>query len=309
MYCSPVLVTLHYAEPLGHAASQMCSRVLSSHWAVTLLDVPWCLSITELLSGGEHRLGSLSALPPRWQPSNGVWMQASVAPPHPSTETPPTPPQKHLHPYSQPPAPCHIRLPEPPPLPGSIVTQLGMGDQASWEEARAWIMARSLVYLLSRETSSSFRGNPTVPMNTQTPERVSQTEVWKQHQGKKKGKNDAKRRQHRADKENKGKCVSPLTISTAVIICGSMQLPHHIVIQQNGKHNTTANCHNTDTNTAVSEHVTAKILWLKKKKPSMWDFFNLLPWTSVWWIELRDAGDPAALVHAQLPSDAGSGDW
>lgn len=188
MYCSPVLVTLHYAEPLGHAASQMCSRVLSSHWAVTLLDVPWCLSITGLLSGGEHRLGSLSALPPRWQPSNGVWMQASVAPPHPSTETPPTPPQKHLHPYSQPPAPCHIRLPEPQPLPGSIVTQLGMGDQASWEEARAWIMARSLVYLLSRETSSSFRGNPTIPMNTQTPERSHKQKCENNTRGKKKAK-------------------------------------------------------------------------------------------------------------------------
>lgn len=28
---SPVLVTLHFAEPLGQVASQMCSPVLSSH--------------------------------------------------------------------------------------------------------------------------------------------------------------------------------------------------------------------------------------------------------------------------------------
>ncbi len=54
-----------------------------------------------------------------------------------SYQPPPTPLEQRLHPYSQPPAPCHIRLPEPPLRPSLIVTQLGMGDQASWEEARA----------------------------------------------------------------------------------------------------------------------------------------------------------------------------
>lgn len=77
---SPVLVTLHSAEPLGPVASQMCSPVLSSHWAETFLDVPWCLSVTGLLSGESQHRGSLSALPPRWQASNGVWIQASLAP-------------------------------------------------------------------------------------------------------------------------------------------------------------------------------------------------------------------------------------
>ena len=48
---SPVLVTLHSAEPRGQVAPQMCSPVLSSHWAVTFLDVPRCLGVTGLLSG------------------------------------------------------------------------------------------------------------------------------------------------------------------------------------------------------------------------------------------------------------------
>lgn len=41
-------------------------------------------------------------------------------------------------------------------------------------------------------------------------------------------------------------CVSPLAVLTAIIICGSMQLPHHKVIHKDGKHNTATTNNNTD---------------------------------------------------------------
>lgn len=116
----------------------MCSPVLRSHWAVTFLDVPWCLSVSGLLSreSSAQRQAVCSATPltgEQWSLDLGF----HGSPPPPLF----TKRHIHVHPYSQPPASCHIRLPKLPLLPGLIVTQLGMGDQASWEGARAWIMA------------------------------------------------------------------------------------------------------------------------------------------------------------------------
>ena len=54
---------------------------------------------------------------------------------------PPTKNHLFLHPYSPLLAPCHIYLPWLPVLPYFIVSQLGMGDQACWARAKAWIMA------------------------------------------------------------------------------------------------------------------------------------------------------------------------
>lgn len=62
------------------------------------------------------------------------------------------------------------------------------------------------------------------------------------------------------------KNVFPLSqFSTAVIICGSMQLPHHEVIQQNGEYNSATLYNNMDTNAEVSEHITAKIFVTRKQ--------------------------------------------
>lgn len=93
---SPVLVTLHSAEPLGQVASQMCSPGLSSHWAVTFLDVPWWLSVTGLLSGESSAQSSLSALPPRWQALDPGFCGYTPPPLLPNTTytSPATPPSK-----------------------------------------------------------------------------------------------------------------------------------------------------------------------------------------------------------------------
>lgn len=71
-----------------------------------------------------------------------LWLRSSPSP----TKKPPTPPQQHLHPYSQQPAPCHIRLPESPLLPSLFVTQLGKGDQASWGEGQGLNNGYSISY-------------------------------------------------------------------------------------------------------------------------------------------------------------------
>lgn len=121
-------------------------------------------------------------------------------------------------------------------------------------------------------------------------------------------------------KLTKEKCVSPQTVSTAVIICGSMQLPHHKVIQQNAKHNTATTYTITDTNTKVSEHISAEMLWqsvldwplkTNRKRKAKTKTKTVCGISSILLLRRSDAESsvvrdiPAACVRAQLPSDGG----
>lgn len=104
-----------------------------------------------------------------------------------------------------------------------------------------------------------------------------------------------KERQQRGNTKNKEKWVSPITVSTAVIICGSTQLPHHKVIQQNGKHNVyVAACSMTHLNMQQKN----RLLWPQTKKTI------LLVWRSDVMSSVVQ-GIPAACVRARLPCDGG----
>lgn len=136
---SPILVTLHSAGPLSPMCIPRAEQSLSSY----VFGCSMVLKLYWALERGEHSTKAvcpLCHLADRQAMVPGSTVSVASLLLLLSYQTPPTPPQQHLHPYLQPPAPCHIRLPESPLLPSLIVTQLGMGDQAGWAEARAWIM-------------------------------------------------------------------------------------------------------------------------------------------------------------------------
>lgn len=112
------------------AHSQICNSVQNSLRSGDVFRCPMVF-LGSWAAWAQHR-GSLRARSPldSWAMAPGL--------------RPPTPfPTKNylpLHSSLTLPAPCHIHLFCLSLLPSLIVSQLGMGDQASWARARAWIM-------------------------------------------------------------------------------------------------------------------------------------------------------------------------
>lgn len=216
----------------------MSAVLVTLHWVVTSLNVSWCLTVMwpcwELTTVAGCLLSATSLTAKQWPLNQGFFLS-------PSTHS-----QQHLHP-SQLPAPCHIRLLEP------LFTQLGMRDQANWEEARAWIIAT--LSWTKRDQQSVYIGNLIGP---QTPERLRHKKSVKAIGNKQNG---AKRRQQRADNKNKDKCVSSLAFLTATVLSSVAPCSYHIIkLFIKGKHNTATTRNNTDTTNELSHQIIAKIL-------------------------------------------------
>ena len=291
---SPVLVTLHSAEPRGQVAPQMCSPVLSSHWAVTFLDVPRCLGVTGLLSGesSAQRQAVRSA-------TSLTGEQWSLDPGFCGSPPPPPLPLLPNNTSTSPAAP-----------PSIFTAALSLSYSPPWASSAAqphchsagdgWPGKLGRGQRLHNGYSISYQERPAARLEaillcpwTQTPERHAHTrKVWKQQ-----GKTKWRKKKGSREGTQKTKKNGFLLQQSPQLLLSVAPRNYHIIKLFNKMENIIS----------VLQHA-AWLIWTCSKKTDCFDHKPKKTILLVWRSDVMSSvaqGIPAACGRARLPRDGG----